>query len=144
MSARTANKKAIGGLDSFARLANVMSKQGGKTPDMKTAFGRLAKKLGKGHRESGTFQVVIGGRGQRKAWTLELTSDGCQARQRATDAPRFEIVARAPAIKAMLSGEIAPIAAMANGDMRIRGDLEFGKMLYKLLAADNGRIDPCQ
>lgn len=143
MSADKASKNAKMWHDSYAKLHNVLGKRGVKNPDLQAAFGRLAKELAKGKCESGTLQVVIGGGSRRESWVLESTASGCQAKQGTAYAPRFEVVARRPAVQAMLSGEIAPIAAIARGDMRVRGDLEFGKTIYKLLAADKGRIDPC-
>lgn len=131
-------------LESYARLRNIMGKLAGRKPDLGAAFDRLADELAKTERESGTLQVVVIGDGGRRSWVLELTTGRCEARESTADAPRFEMIAKASAVHAMLSGEVAPIAAMAKGDMRVRGDLEFGKRIYKLLAADEGRIDPCK
>ena len=144
MAGKNSSDETRTGLESYARLRIFMGKRGGKKLDMGAAFGRVAKELAKGECETGTLQIVVGGNGRLKSWVLEVTASGCDVKPGAAYAPRFEMVVRASAVRAMLSGDIAPITAMARRDMRVRGDLEFGKAIYKLLAADEGRIDPCQ
>ena len=46
-------------------------------------------------------------------------------------------------MKDILAGKLSPIAAIAGHTMRVRGDLEFGRSVYALLAADKGRTNVC-
>ncbi len=131
------------GLEVYARLRNVLGIHSSNALDLKSAFGRVAHLLSRGRRSSGTLQIIIGGKGPRQSWVLNMTEKGCEARKEGVHAPRFEVVVHATAILAMLSGRMAPIEALALGQMRVRGDLEFGMEVYRALAADNGRVDPC-
>ena len=124
------------GLESFARLRNVTTRQGGVV-DLDGTFTALARALAAG--SDGAVQIVITGGDNKRSWVLERE----RARQGNVQQPRLEIRLTAGAAERVFAGEESPIVALARGELRLRGDVELAKAMYRALAADDGRIDPC-
>ena len=131
------------GLESYAKIHNFLGEKTSDFPDLEKAFNRVAEHL-KDTNERGHVQIEIGMKEGKQSWFLNLHEKGCEIKKGTTKAPNFEILVKSGTLTKIAEGKISPISAMAKGEMRVRGDLEFGKRFYKLLAADDGRIDPCK
>ena len=136
-------KKEEKGLGSYAKIHNFLGEKTSDFPDLEKAFNRVAEHL-KNTNERGHVQMEIGMKEGKQSWFLNLHEKGCEIKKGTTKAPNFEILVKSGTLTKIAEGKISPISAMAKGEMRVRGDLEFGKRFYKLLAADDGRIDPCK
>lgn len=124
------------GLESFARLQNLATRQAGAV-DLDGTLTALARALGAG--SDGAVQVVVTTGDDRRSWVLERE----RAREGHVTKPRLEIRLTRGAAERVFSGEESPIVALARGELRVRGDVELAKALYRALAAGDGRIDPC-
>jgi hypothetical protein len=126
----------VRGLDSFARLRNLVARHGAVV-DLEGTLVALSGALGTAH--DGAVQIVVGSGDQKRSWVLERN----KARQGNVPQPRLEIRLTSGAAERVFSGEESPIVALARGELRLRGDVEFAKAMYRTLAAGEGRIDPC-
>jgi hypothetical protein len=124
------------GLDSFARLRNLLARRAGAA-DLDGTVTALSGALGTAH--DGAVQIVVGSGDEKRSWVLERD----KARQGNVPHPRVEIRLTSGAAERVFSGEESPIVALARGELRLRGDVEFAKAMYRTLAAGEGRIDPC-
>lgn len=141
----TERKKMIEGkkvTDSYARLHNLTEGKKGKESDFGMIFKRLVSLL-ENSGESGRIQFEIGSGEERQYWSLELKEKACKISEGKIEKPNFEVLGRAKTLLQVAEGNISPIIAIGRGKMRVRGDIEFGRRLYKLLAADEGRTGPC-
>ena len=128
--------------EAYAKLTRVLTAKT-KNPNLEPALKKIATTLAKSKRHIGPVQIAVGGGGKREQWTLDLMKDDCSLRTGASYKPRFEVVARRSALNGILAGDRSPIAELAAGNLRVRGDIEFGKEIYRLLSNGKGRIDPC-
>lgn len=127
---------------SYAKIRNLTEGKKGDERDFEKIFKRLADFVGNSG-EHGQVQFKIGIGEKHQYWRLELDGKTCKVSTKKHDRPDLEILIRAETALQLAEGSISPIEAFGRGKMRIRGDLELGKRLYKLLAASEGRITPC-
>ncbi len=129
--------------DVYAKLDKFLETPSVRTGGVEAPFKRIAERL-RNTDEEGDVQVKIGAKGETRHWVFGLGNRSCKLTQGKVENPRFELLVRAEALEQILAGQTSPIWTMAKSQMRVRGDLEFGKRIYRLLAADDGKIDPCE
>jgi len=126
-------------MNRFATLRRLVE-PGQPSPD--SVFETLCKSLqDSGEHARVQFQIVGGE--QRRFWRLELADKFCKVVNGPTERPDLEIITRAENMQKMADGSLSPIEAFARGKMRIRGNLELAKRLFKKLAAPGGITDVC-
>jgi putative sterol carrier protein len=133
--------------DSLAKIRDLT--EPGKN-DVDHTIRRMAELLGETE-ERGWIQFRIKDGEEWKYWCLELGPEGCKAHAGRVTRPAFEVVT--PTFELITpagtwwqiaKGSIAPLEAFGEGKMRIRGNVELGKLLLKRLASsEGGLVDTC-
>jgi hypothetical protein len=133
--------------DSLARFRDLT--EHGKN-DLDHTFRRMAEVLGETE-ERGWIQFRIKSDEEWKYWSLELGPEGCKVHaERVTSpafevaTPAFEVITPARTWWQIATGSISPLEAFGEGKMRIRGDMELGRLLLRRLASsEGGPVDTC-
>lgn len=110
--------------------------------EFERAFERLGELLEKSG-ERGRLQFQIRSAEARRYWSFELAAEGCRLRAEPVEKPDVEIITQAETWWQIADGTLSPVEAFGRGKMRIRGDLELAKRLYKKLATGEGSTEIC-
>jgi putative sterol carrier protein len=111
----------------------------GDEDDIGETFKRMAEVL----RDSGEhaqiqFRIVGA---QRVIWSLNLEEDSCTTTPIRVERPNLEVVTTPETWWQIAEGSVSPISAVLDGSMRIRGDVQLGRRLVKLLSSSEGSIE---
>lgn len=128
---------------SYAKIQNILGVKSSGPIDYEMIFRHAAEYL-QGSDEQGDIEIGLGMKEEKQSWVLSLHEKGFNVSKGSSRKPRLEILVKSEAFRKIAGGKVSPIYAMAKGELRVRGDLEYGKHIYRLLAADKGRIDPCE
>lgn len=135
------NGQRKSGIGSYAKLRGYRSVE--REDDFDEIFNQMATELRGRLTEVGSLQVVIGSREDERTWVLDLAGKECESRAGKIEEPRFQIKTKPSTASAILAGRVSPVLAIARGDLRVKGDLDFGITLFELLGGE-GRKDPCR
>ena len=111
-----------------------------KRSNLKDAMGRIAKEMhglpGKGQLR---LTCLVGD--QWTSWTI--SHDGKKAtlqssRSRKSGKPSLEVITSQETARAILAGELSPLTAFVQNRVRIRGDVDYGRLVVLHLAQRPG------
>jgi putative sterol carrier protein len=108
--------------------------------DLGETFRRMAELLGKPE-EHGVVQFRLLDNGKDLHRCLELDQNGARVRAEKVDHPDFEIVTQVATWRRIAEGSLSPFEAFIQGEMRVRGDVEFGRRLLRRLASSVDTLD---
>jgi SCP-2 sterol transfer family len=110
--------------------------------DFRRAFARLAQRL-KASGERAEVQVDLLQARQREPWSLLLEGNAATASRKAARRPDLHIILREQTWRQIATGERSPLESFLAGQVRLRGDPELAKRLFKRVAGP-GETDPCR
>ena len=103
-----------------------------KAGDVAVSFGRMAKKLS-GTKRAGVIQFRLTKRRRTRCWSLALSPKECRVIDSEVDNPAFEVITSEDTWSAIAGGQIAPLEAFVSGKLRIRGDIEMARSIFRRL-----------
>jgi hypothetical protein len=124
----------------FARLPNLLGKRKYDAMRAVAALGRPLERLG----EQAGIRFRIVGRRKTVDCSLLLRPRGHRVVSEELPAPDLEVIVRDDAWRAVISGTLSPLVALAEGRLRVRGNIDLGKRLLAGLCPSGSRIDPCE
>ena len=96
------------------------------------SFRQIAKALAKSKR-TGVIQFMLREGRKTRRWSLTMTASGCKVAERATERPDLEILADAKSWADIATGALAPLDAFGLGKLRVRGRIEFARLIARRL-----------
>lgn len=130
---RTARERPV-----FARLKDLT---GGKS-SVEAIVARLADEL-KQAGIKGKVQFTLVGGDKPQICGVTVNKTGAVTHKSAIARPDLEVITDAETWMRVMRGDLAPIDALAQRRLRIRGDARFGVVAIGRLAGTKGRIDIC-
>lgn len=109
-------------------------------PDLEqldNTFERL-REMVEGSGEQGRVQVHLLDDAEHHYFAFEMTKGSCHLSSERLEGPDLEIITAPDTWKQIAEGKLSPMDAFGRGKMRIRGDVELAKRLYRHLAAGEG------
>src|SRR5260221_4603107 len=119
------------------KLRNLMEQ---REEDLGGTFHGMAGLLGK-PKEPGLVQFHLLDNGKHLYWCLELDQNESRVRAEQVDHPKFELITQVATWRQIAEGSLSPLEAFLQGEMRVRGDVEFGRRLLKQLALSEDKLD---
>ena len=100
--------------------------------DLGTVFQRMGELIGRSE-EYARIQFHIRSDKESRHWCLELNPEGNRVSATRVDAPDLEIITQTNTWRQISEGSLSPLGAFVGGKLRVRGDIELGKRLFKRL-----------
>jgi putative sterol carrier protein len=88
--------------------------------------------LGKVKR-SAKVQLTVGHGNETRRWHLALSRTGSKLSEGPVERPDLEIEAADDVWLEILGGEVSPLEAFGQGRLKVRGDLELGRVIARAL-----------
>lgn len=129
--------------DQFAKIHKLITQLKGDRFNVEATISNLARHL-EGLSENGKVGILVNYKNNNLRWILDLTDTGCQISQDPEGDADFDVYMSSETAIKVFSGRISPILAMGRESMRVRGNIDFGLRLYRKLAADDSKLDPCR
>lgn len=93
-------------------------------------FERIAERLGRSKR-SALVRFTLGEGEETRAWSLTLEGGRCEVSERATGRPHLEVLTSPEVWSEIASGAVSPLEAFERGDVRLRGDIELARVVFR-------------
>lgn len=100
--------------------------------DIAKGFERMAELVGALDR-SACVQVTLGDRRDARHWCLMLDAKGTKILEDRTERPDIEILTTGEVWSKIMAGQISPLEAFGQGQLRIRGDIRLARDLTRKL-----------
>jgi putative sterol carrier protein len=110
-----------------------------KRSHLKEAMGKLAKEM-QGLPGKGQLRLTCLAGDQWTSWTVshQQKKATLQSSSRKSGKPTLEVITRLETARAMLAGELSPLSAFLQNRVRIRGDVDYGRLVLRHLAQRPG------
>ena len=104
----------------------------GRERSIKQSFTRMAKLVGNAHR-SASIQFTIDDGKEVRYWSLLLTPKGSQVLEDRIENPDLEIITSEEVWSQIATGQLSPMEAFGQGNMRVIGEITLARFLARKL-----------